>query len=215
MSAGAAALRHLTNQGVALKFPRSVLAWLVLGLPAAVFAQAPQAVGATYIDAEVGTGKVGLRCPANTYCSRVDSSGVIRLGHRFDTSWAVELAYAHIDSDWGIFGRNYAAEVEGFGIGAAYTAPLSASVGARVRFGAAVNHLKLQPAVGFLDQDPGTVTTNSVKPYLGLSVSWQFARHWSTSLNADWTRADLRETAGGPKQTVTVRTFGAGMAFNF
>jgi uncharacterized protein YndB with AHSA1/START domain len=88
-------------------------------------------------------------------------------------------------------------------------------VAALVRFGGASNGLKLQPAVGLLDKNPGTISTTAVKPYLGFSLSWQFARHWSTSLNADWTRADLRETSDGPKQTVTVRTLGAGIAFNF
>jgi hypothetical protein len=200
---------------VALKFLRPVLAGLVLGLPVAVLARTPNPLMANYLDVEVGTGKVGLRCPADTYCSRVDSSGVIRAGHRFDPSWAVELNYTHIDADWGVFGRNYSAEVTGFGLGAAYTAPLSTDVGAVARFGVAANQLELQPAVGFLGQDPGTVSTRSVKPYIGVSLSWQFARHWSTSLNADWTRADLREAASGPKQTVTVRTLGAGMAFQF
>lgn len=54
-----------------------------------------------------------------------------------------------------------------------------------------------------------------MKHYAGLGLSCQFARHWSTGINANWTRADLRETAGGAKQTVTVRTPGACIAFNF
>ena len=117
--------------------------------------------------------------------------------------------------DWGLLGYNYSAEFTGFGLGAAYTLPLSSSVGAVIRFGGASNDLKLQPAVGLLDTNPGTITTHSIKPYLGLAMSWRFARHWSTSLNADWTRADLRETAGGTRQTATVRTLGAGIAFHF
>lgn len=198
-----------------MKLLRPVLTCLALGLPVAAFAQMPNLAAATYIGVEVGTGKVGLRCPANAYCSRVDSSGVIRGGYRFDPAWAFEVAYSHIDADWGFLGRDYSAEVTGFVVGAAYTVPLSASVSAVLRGGAASNELKLQPAVGVLAQNPGTITTHSVKPYAGLGLSWQFAHHWSTSLNADWTRADLRESANGPRQAVTVRTLGAGIAFSF
>lgn len=201
-----------------MRFFRSVLAGLALGLPAVGFAQAPDLMAATYISVEVGSGKVGLKCPANTsnaVCSRVDSSGVIRFGRRFDPSWAFEAVYTHIDADWGILAYNYSAAHTGFGLGAAYTVPLSGSVSTLVRFGGAANELKLQPAVGLGQTNPGTITTRSVKPYVGLGLSWQFARHWSTSLNADWTRADLRETPSSAKQTVTVRTLGAGIAFNF
>jgi hypothetical protein len=194
---------------------RTALAGLALGLTSNAFAQAPNLAAANYIGVERGAGKVSLNCPANTDCSRVDVSHVVRAGHRFDPSWAFEVTYSHIDADWDFLGRSYSAEFTGFGLGAAYTLPLSDRVGALVRFGGASNGLKLQPAVGLLDKNPGTISTTAVKPYLGFSVSWQFARHWSTSLNADWTRADLRETSDGPKQTVTVRTLGAGIAFNF
>ena len=195
---------------------RTALACLALGLPTAAFAQAaPNLAAANYIGVQHGVGKVSLNCPADTGCSRVDSSHIVRAGHRFDPSWAFEVTYSHIDADWAFLNRNYAAEHTGFGLGAAYTLPLSGSVGALVRFGGASNELKLQPAVGLGSQNPGTISTTSVKPYVGFGVSWQFARHWSTSLNADWTRADLRETSGGAKQTVTVRMFGAGIAFNF
>lgn len=198
-----------------MKSFRPVLAGLALALPALGYAQTPNLAAATYIDVEVGTGKVGLNCPANAGCSRVDSSGVIRAGHRFDPSWAFEVNYTHIDADWGVLGFNYSAAFSGFGVGAAYTLPLSDSVSTVLRLGAASNELKLQPAVGIGNTNPGTITTRSVKPYAGIALSWQFARHWSTSLNADWTRADLRETASGPKQAVTVRTLGAGIAFHF
>jgi hypothetical protein len=207
--------RIYTNQGVALLSFRSVLAGLVMGLPAVGFAQAPNLAAASYIGLEAGTGRTSLRCPASTRCSRVDSNLTVRAGHRFDASWAFEVTYAHTDADFGLLDRSYSAEFTGFALGAAYTLPLADSVRALARFGAAANELKLQPAVGFGGSDPGTLTTRSVKPYLGLGLSWQFARHWSTSLSADWTRADLRETPSGPKQTVTVRTLGAGIAFNF
>lgn len=187
----------------------------LVGLPIAAQAQAPNLASATYIDVEIGTGKVGLTCPANTICSRVDSSGIVRAGHRFDPSWAFEVTYSHIDADWGFLGANYSAEVTSFGLGAAYTLPVSESVSALLRFGGASSELKLQPAVGFGSKNPGTVSTRTVKPYLGLALSWQFARHWSTSLNADWTRADARDTANSARQGVTVRTIGAGIAFNF
>ena len=192
----------------------SVLCGLV-GLPLAAQAQAPNFAAATYLDVEIGTGKVGLTCPAKSICSRVDSSGVVRVGHRFDPSWAFEVSYSHIDADWGFLGANYSAEVTGFGLGAAYTIPLSESVSALVRFGGASNELKLQPAVGIGAKNPGTIATRTVKPYVGLALSWQFAQHWSTSLNADWTRADARDAVNSARQGVTVRTFGAGIAFNF
>jgi len=197
-----------------LKNIRFVLAALAVGLPASGFAQANLA-GATYIGVEVGTGKVNLNCPTGTECSPVDTNRTLRAGHWFSESWAFEVAYAHTDADWGVLGYNYSAEFVGFSVGAAYTLPLSASVGALVRFGGASNELKLQPAVGFGQINPGTITTRSVQPYVGLGLSWQFARHWSTSLNVDVTRADLREMPNGAKQTVTVRTLGAGIAFNF
>lgn len=204
-----------TGKGATLMFFRSVLAGLALSLPAIGFAQAPNLVAATYVGVEAGTGKVDLRCPANVGCSRVDSNLTLRAGHRFDSAWAFEVTYVHTDADWGLLGYNYSAQFTGFGIGATYTLPLGSSVNALARLGAASNELKLQPAVGFGGTNPGTLTTRSVKPYLGMGLSWQFARHWSTSLNADWTRADLRDTASGPKQSVTMRTLGAGIAFNF
>ncbi len=193
---------------------RRVVALLAAILPAAAMAQAPQS-NTAYLSAEIGNGKVGLRCPADVYCSRVDSSGVLRAGYRLDPSWAVELSYKHVEADWGIWGYEYSAEVTGVGLGAAYTAPLSTYVSAVARLGITANKLELQPAVDVLSKNPGTLPTRSVKPYVGASLSWQFARRWSTSLNADWTRADLREVASGPKQTVTVRTLGAGIAFHF
>ncbi|NCT84706.1 MAG: porin family protein [Comamonadaceae bacterium] len=194
---------------------RTLIAGLALGLPAAAFAQVPNLAASTYVGVQIGTGKVGLNCPANTRCSPVDTSYSLRAGHRFDASWAFEVTYAKIDADWGVLGYNYSAEFAGFGVGAAYSLPLSSSVSALVRAGFSSNELKLQPAVGPFSQNPGTLTTRSVKPYAGLGASWQFARHWSASLNADWTRADLRDTPTSAKQGVTVRTLGAGMAFNF
>lgn len=198
-----------------MKLLRPVLTCLALGLPGLCAAQSPNLAAANYIGVEVGTGALSLSCPANVGCSRVDSSGTIRFGHRFDAGWALEASYSHVDADWGLLGRNYAAEYTGFGLGAAYRLPLSDSFGMLLRLGGASSEVKLQPAVGLGANDPGTITTHSVKPYLGLALSWQFARHWSTSLNADWTRADLREVAGGPKQGVTVRRLGAGIAFHF
>ncbi len=198
-----------------MKYLRFVLGVTAIGLPAIGFAQAPNLAASTYLGVELGTGKVDLNCPSNKGCSRVDSNVTVRAGHRFDPSWAFEVTYAHTEADWGVLGYNYSAEFTGFGLGGAYTLPLASSFGATVRFGGSSNELKLQPAVGLSGSNPGTVTTRSVKPYVGLGLSWQFARHWSTSLSADWTRADLRETAAGAKQTVTVRTLGAGIAFNF
>jgi outer membrane protein assembly factor BamA len=205
----------MSNREHVLKSIRFAVAGLALSLPALGFAQAPNLAASTYIDLEVGTGKVGLNCPANAACSRVDSNLTVRAGHRFDSSWAFEVIYAHTEADWGLLGRNYSAEYTGFGLGAAYTLPLSDSVGAVLRLGGASNELKLQPAVGLTGTNPGTTTTHAVKPYLGLGLSWQFARHWSTSLNADWTRADLRDTPSSARQGVTVRTLGVGIAFNF
>ncbi|MDR7331641.1 outer membrane beta-barrel protein [Roseateles asaccharophilus] len=197
-----------------MKTIRIVLAGLALGLPAAGFAQADLAA-ATYIGVEIGNGKVSLSCPANTRCSPVDTSLVVRAGHRFNPAWAFEVTYAHIDADFGLLTYNRSAEFVGFGVGAVYTLPLSSSVGAQFRFGGASNELKLQPAVGLGQTSPGTITTRSVKPYVGLGLSWQFARHWSASVNADLTRADLRDSPTSAKQAVTVRMLGAGIAFNF
>lgn len=183
-------------------------------LPAISFAQADLAA-ATYFSVELGTGKVSLNCPANVGCSPVDSNVTFRAGHRFNPSWAFEVTYAHTDADLGLLTYNYSAEYVGVGLGAAYTLPLSASVSALLRAGFASNELKLQPATGIGQSNPGTITTRSVKPYAGLALSWQFARHWSTSLNADWTRGDVRDTPSSAKQSATVRTLGAGIAFNF
>lgn len=193
----------------------TAMAGLTASLPLLAQAQSPNLAGATYLSAEFGTGKVGLSCPANTPCSRVDANGVLRAGHRFDANWAFEVVYNHIDADWGFLGANYSAEFTGFGVGAAYHLPVSDRVSALLRLGLASNELKLQPAVGLAGKNPGTISTSVVKPYAGLGLSWQFARHWSTSVNVDWTRADLRESATGTKQGVTVRTLGAGIAFNF
>lgn len=197
---------------------RSVAAAMVglsASLPMMAQAQSPNFAGATYVSAEAGTGKVGLNCPANTPCSRVDASGVVRIGHRFDPAWAFEVVYSHISADWGFLGANYSAEYTGFGLGAAYTVPLSDRVSLQARFGGAANEVKLQPAVGIGSKNPGTVSTNSVKPYVGLGLSWQFAQHWSTSLNLGWTRADLRESTSAARQGVTVQTAGVGIGFNF
>ncbi|MBL8279422.1 MAG: outer membrane beta-barrel protein [Pelomonas sp.] len=190
-------------------------AGLAASLPLLAQSLSPNLAGATYISAEFGTGKVGLNCPANTPCSRVDANLVVRAGHRFDASWAFEVTYNHIDADWGFLGANYSAEFTGVGVGAAYYLPVSDKVSALLRVGAASNELKLQPAVGLGGKDPGTFSTSAVKPYAGLGLTWQFARHWSTSVNVDLTRAELRESSTSAKQGVTVRTVGAGIAFNF
>lgn len=193
----------------------TLIAGLALGLATTAFAQTPNLAASTYIGAQLGTGKVALNCPVNTRCSPVDTSYSVRAGYQFDASWAFEVTYTKIDADWGLFGRNYSAEFGGFGVGAAYGVPLSSSVRAVFRGGISSNELKLQPAVGPFSQNPGTITTRSVGPYAGLGASWQFARHWSASLNADWTRADLRDAPTSAKQGVSVRTLGAGIAFNF
>lgn len=194
---------------------RSFIAGLALGLPAAAFAQTPNLAASTYVGVQLGTGKVELNCRVNTPCSPVDTSYSVRAGYRFDASWAFEVTYTKIDADWGLFGSNYSAEFGGFGVGAAYSVPLSPSVGVVFRAGISSNELKLQPAVVPFSQNPGTITTRSIGPYAGLGASWQFARHWSVSLNADWTRADLRDAPTSAKQGATVRTLGAGIAFNF
>jgi Outer membrane protein beta-barrel domain len=168
-----------------------------------------------YIGLEIGTGKVNLTCTGSAFCSRVDTSGVIRFGHRFDPSWAVELTYAHIDADWGWFSSNKSAQLTGYGIGAAYSLPVSDSAAFVARAGALSNHLKFQPESGLLDDLPAKVSTRSFKPYLGLAGSWQFARRWSLNVSADWTRASLREAANGAKSDVTVRLLNAGVGFHF
>lgn len=184
---------------------------------ASVFAQsgATGAADNNYLGVQIGTGKVSLNCPANSTCSRVDSSSVVRLGHRFDPAWAAELTYSHIDADFNVFSSDYSAAYTGIGVGAAYRLSMSDSVQVIGRLGASANALKLQPAVAIGGKNPGTLSTRSVKPYLGVALSWQFARHWSTSLNLDWTRGNVRDAATAPKQSVTVRTAGVGVAFNF
>jgi Outer membrane protein beta-barrel domain len=184
-------------------------------LPASVQAQLPNLASSTYVGLEFGTGKVALNCPANVQCSRVDVGRTIRAGYRFNPAWAFEVGYSQIAADWLPVGFNQAAEFTGFAVGAAYALPLSGSLTTLLRFGGTSNEVRLQPSVPLGSSNPGRLTTRSVKPYVGLGLSWQFAQHWSTSLNADWTRADLRETASGPKQAIGVRMLGAGIAFNF
>lgn len=184
-------------------------------LPAFGQSVAPDLAGANELSVQVGTGKVSLSCPANTTCSRVDASGVVRFGHRFDRDWSFEVSYSRIDADWGVLVYNYSAEYTGFGVGAAYCVPLADRVGLQLRGGIAANEIKLQPAVGFGGKNPGTLSTNSVKPYVGLGLSWQFAQHWSVGANLDWTRADLRDSASSPKQSVTVQSAGVSVGFNF
>jgi hypothetical protein len=194
---------------------RTAIASLALGLPALAFAQAPDRAASTYISLEAGTGKVSVRCGAGEGCSPVDTSGVIRFGHRFDPSWAFEAAYTHIDADWGFFGYDRSAALSSFALGAAYSVPLTGSVDAVLRFGGAAHELELQRASAPFGANPGTTTTRSVKPYVGVALRWQFARHWSASLNADFTRGSLRDAADAPKQSASVRTLGLGIAFNF
>lgn len=198
-----------------LKSIRLALAGLAVGLPSLVLAQSPNLAASTYIGVELGTGKVDLSCPARGGCSRVDSNLTVRAGYRFDPAWAFEVTYAHTSADWDFFTSNYSAEYVGFGVGAAYRLPVSTSVGAVLRFGGASNELKVRPAISGGDYIPATTTTHSVKPYVGLGLSWQIFNHWSANLGADWTRADLRDPTTTARQTVTVRTLGAGIAFNF
>ncbi len=192
---------------------RRVVALLAAILPAAAMAQAPQA-NTAYLSAEIGNGKVGLRCPAVDYCSREALHWALRAGYRVDASWAVEVKGASIGT--GFSGWPTTTEYTGVGLGAAYTLPLSPQVHTLLRFGGAFNRVEYQPDWNmFFDRKPDSATTRSVKPYVGLGLSWQFARHWSTSLNADWTWADMRYVANGPKERVGVRTLGAGIAFHF
>lgn len=184
-------------------------------LPAFGQAASPNLAGANDIEVQVGTGKVSLNCPANVTCSRVDASGVVRFGHRFDPAWSFEVSYSRIDADWGFLVYNYSAEYTGFGVGAAYRVPLADSVALKLRGGIAANELKLQPAVDLGKNNPGTISTRSVKPYVGLGLSWQFAQHWQASLGLDLTRADLRDSPSSPKQSVTVQTAGVGIGFSF
>lgn len=199
-----------------MKHLRSVLAGLAVGLPAAVSAQtATEADLSNYISATLGSGKVGLHCPPNTSCSPVETSAAVRLGHRFDPNWAVELGYTDISADFSFLQR-YSASVKSYSLGAAFTLPLSNSVSAQLRAGAASHRLRFQPPFSLGDVTPSSVSKTSVKPYVGLGASWQFARRWSAHVDADWSRADLR--VGGsnnPDQTVSVRFYGAGVAFHF
>ena len=187
-----------------------------MSAPVAVWAQdARDPALSNYIGLEIGNGKVNLNCAGATLCSRVDASGTIRIGHRFDPSWAVELTYLNISGDWSMLVDTRFAQLTGYGIGAAYTLPVSDSVAFVARAGALSNHVKFQPESGFLAGQRTKVSTRSFKPYLGLAGSWQFARRWSLSVNADWTRASLRETANGPKSDVTVHLLNAGVGFHF
>ena len=188
---------------------RRVVAVLAAILPAAAMAQAPEA-SAVYLSAELGTGKVGFSCVSD-YCGRVSSQPTFRAGYRIDASWAVEVSGLEIYGRW----WSETAQYHGFRLGAAYALPLSPQVHTLLRFGGAVNEVEYQADWGLFEKQPDAVTTRSVKPYVGLGLSWQFARHWSTSLNADWTWADMRRAANGPKERVGVRTLGAGIAFHF
>jgi len=196
-----------------LKLVRTVLAGFVISLPGITWAQsAPGDFLSNYLSVGVGTGKVDIDCAGATTCSRVDSSGTVRFGHRFDPSWAVELTFAHIDADWGVLFASRSAALTGYGIGAAYTLPLSDSLSLRLRAGVLSNQLKYQPGFGSAS---GEISTRAVKPHLGVAGSWQFARRWSLNAGADWTRGDLRATPASAKQAVSIRMLEAGVSFYF
>lgn len=137
------------------------VACLTASLPLLALAQSPNLVGATCLSAKFGTGKVGLTCPADTPCSRVDSNLVLRAGHRLDAAWAFEVADSHIDADWGFLGANDSAEFAGFGVGAAHHLPVSDGVTTLLRAGLASNEIKLHPAVGLGGKNAGTQSTST------------------------------------------------------
>ena len=160
-----------------MKFLRTALAGLLAGLSFAASAQvAVDPALANYVSTTYGTGKVGLNCPANTSCSPVDAAFAMRLGHRFDPAWAVELGYLDISSDFAILIQRYSASLKSYSLGAAFTLPLSNSVSAQMRAGLSSNKLRFQPPFSPGDVTPYSKTTNSVKPYVGVVASWQFAR---------------------------------------
>ncbi len=200
-----------------MKTIRFAFAALLAGASFAASAQAgADAFLANYVATSYGTGKVELNCPPSTRCSPVDAAFALRLGHRFDPNWAIEAGYTDISSDFSLFIQQYSASVKAYSLGAAYTLPLSSSVGAVLRGGLSSNKLRFQPPFSPGDVRPHSVTTRSTKPYVGVAASWQFARRWSAHLDADWTRADM--DVGGsnnPRQTLTVRFYGAGVAFHF
>lgn len=200
-----------------MKFSHCLLAGLLGGVSFTASAQAgTDAFLANYIGTTYGTGKVELNCPADTRCSPVDAAFALRLGHRFDPAWAIEAGYTEISSDFSLFIQQYSASLKAWRLGAAYTLPLSNSISAVLRGGLSANKLRFQPPFSPGDVLPYSVTTRSTKPYVGVAASWQFARRWSAHLDADWTRADM--DVGGsnnPRQTLTVRFYGAGVAFHF
>jgi len=200
-----------------LKFSRCLLAGLLGGVSFTAAAQGgSDALLANYVATSYGTGKVELNCPANTRCSPVDAAFALRLGHRFDAHWAVEVAYTDIASDFSLFVQQYSASLKAYSLGAAFTLPMSDKVSAVLRGGLSANKIRFQPPFSPGDVVPYSVITRSTKPYVGVAASWQFARRWSAHLDADWTRADM--DVGGsnnPRQTLTTRFYGAGVAFHF
>ena len=195
-----------------MKIIRTVVAGLVIAAPAAAWAQTARDASLTnYIDFAAGNGKVSVDCTGSTLCHGSDTAAVVRFGHRFDPSWAVELSYAKVDAGISsLFQR--AAELEGYGINAAYTLPVSDSVAVLLRAGAWSNRTTYQPGLG---ENGSRTATTAVKPVIGLAGSWQFAQHWSLNVNADFTRADLRSTPNSAKDSATVRVLTAGVAFSF
>jgi hypothetical protein len=81
-----------------------------------------------------------------------------------------------------------------------------------LRAGAWSNRTTYQPDLGGGGQRN---TTTAVRPVVGLAGSWQFARHWSLNVNADFTRADVRSTPNGAKDSATVSVLTGGVAFHF
>jgi OOP family OmpA-OmpF porin len=150
-----------------------------LVLSAAASAQA-------YVGGSIGRAHVNVDCAGTTRCDNNGTGGKLFGGYKWSNGVAAEAQYF----DWGTakgtaLGSDYELSSHGFGLGAAYHAPVAADWMLVARAGVVRNDAKFK-VIGF-----GSLSETKTKPYVGVAVGYKVTKDLSIDLSADFSRSTV------------------------
>lgn len=173
------------------------------GLTLALAAQAQTPAGG-YLAVGAGVSKYNDSCEGLSQCDTTGTGFKFTGGYALGNGFAVEGVYLNFGkSSASAAGLSVEVKSTAFGLGGAYTLPLSSSWDFVARLGVA--RVKTKGTVIGL----GSASDTGTSPYFGLALGWKMSP--STYLELGWDSTQARFE--GEKESVSALTLGLGLRF--
>ncbi|MBA4176312.1 MAG: hypothetical protein C0505_07095 [Leptothrix sp. (in: Bacteria)] len=214
---------------------RKLLLPVAFGLAMLSMSAAQAQSGQGYLGGAVGLGNISVNCADLESCDKSNTGGKLYGGYRFPSHWAVEAVYF----DWGKVTGRYTDTVvpaagnavplatspitvtvdgklraSGWGLGAAYIAPLASHWNGVARLGVMRNKGKITgtgSALGVTLSE--TSSTSATFAYFGLGVGYNLTPNLAITGEADFSRVKYGAEDAFDKDNVRLLSLGLRYAF--